>query len=275
MQCKNCGYTLRTDYSFCPDCGARVVRKRITFKNLWFDLIERYFNVDNTFLRTFIHLFIKPAEVIGGYIEGVRKRYMNPISYFTIALTLGGIVLFLMKKDLIEISQMAQFSQGAYDGFNDEVGKNPGMQEGLNLTETLFEYQNLFYILTIPLLVLTSRTVFWNKNKYNFSEHFVINIYGYSHISIVINALYLLFFWNTLAIQIVGVASLFGYIIYFSFAFKRLFDLDWASMLLKLLLFFVVFGILMMILTIGYGIYLLSQPEFLESIKAAKEAKGN
>ena len=63
MNCKNCNSTLRTDYSFCPDCGAKVVRQRITNKSLIYDFLERYFNLDNTFLKTIWHMLIKPEEV--------------------------------------------------------------------------------------------------------------------------------------------------------------------------------------------------------------------
>ncbi|WP_281542620.1 DUF3667 domain-containing protein [Maribacter aestuarii] len=98
MECKNCSNQLRTDYSFCPDCGAKVIRNRLTVKNLWYDATERFFNVDNTFLITFKHLFTKPDEVIAGYINGVRKKYLNPISYFTIAITMGGLFVYLMSE---------------------------------------------------------------------------------------------------------------------------------------------------------------------------------
>ncbi|MDO6470350.1 DUF3667 domain-containing protein [Maribacter sp. 1_MG-2023] len=103
MECKNCHTNLRTDFSYCPDCGAKVIRNRLTVKNLWYDATERFFNIDNTFLITFKHLFTKPDEVIGGYINGVRKKYLNPTSYFTIAITLGGGYLLMY---ILSFSQM-------------------------------------------------------------------------------------------------------------------------------------------------------------------------
>ena len=98
MNCKNCEGSLRTDYSYCSNCGAKVIRNRLTIKNLWYDVTERFFNVDNTFLKTFLHLFSKPEVVVDSYVKGVRKRYLNPIAYFTIALTLSGILLYILKK---------------------------------------------------------------------------------------------------------------------------------------------------------------------------------
>ena len=95
MDCKNCELPLRTDYSFCANCGAKVIRNRLTLKSLWYDFTERFFNLDNTFLKTFKHLFSRPDDVIVGYINGTRKKYLNPVSYFTIALMLGGLFVYI------------------------------------------------------------------------------------------------------------------------------------------------------------------------------------
>ncbi len=94
MTCKNCDARLRTDYLYCPACGAKVIRNRITIKNLWTDFLERYFNLDNTFIRTLVHLTTKPEVVIEGYLQGIRRKYLNPISYMGIAITLSGLIVF-------------------------------------------------------------------------------------------------------------------------------------------------------------------------------------
>ena len=82
MECKNCSNQLSTNSDFCNSCGAKVIRNRLTLKNIFEHIIETFFNYDNKLLRTFIDLFKKPEKVIDGYINGVRKRYVNPISYF-------------------------------------------------------------------------------------------------------------------------------------------------------------------------------------------------
>ncbi|PHR71636.1 MAG: hypothetical protein COA67_06375 [Lutibacter sp.] len=59
---------------------------------------EQFLNYDNKFLQTFIHLFTKPEVVIDGYINGTRKKYVNVISYFAIAITLSGLQMFILNK---------------------------------------------------------------------------------------------------------------------------------------------------------------------------------
>jgi hypothetical protein len=172
VECKNCHTNLRTDYSFCPDCGAKVIRHRITLKNLSFDIFERYFNLDNSFLKTFLHLFSKPEVVLSGYISGTRKKYLNPISYLGIALTLSGITVFLIKK----------FYASNIDFTGGSNNMNPEFAE--KYSEFVFDYSSFMFLIYFPVLALPAYLLF-NKIKYNFSEYIVVFIYIMAHYSIV------------------------------------------------------------------------------------------
>ncbi|MBW8200548.1 DUF3667 domain-containing protein [Muricauda sp. W52] len=172
MTCKNCGDTLRTDFLYCPNCGGKVIRNRITIKNLWTDILERYFNLDNTFVNTFVHLFTKPEVVIEGYIQGLRRKYLNPISYLGIALTLSGVQIFLMSKsidlldfDFYDTEEQIKFQQ--------------------KLMGFIMDYQSLVFILFIPLMAISGWLCF-DEKKYNFAERTIIFMYTLSHYSVVI-----------------------------------------------------------------------------------------
>ncbi len=175
MNCKNCNNTLRTDYSYCPDCGGKVVRQRITNKSLIYDFLERYFNLDNTFLKTIWHMLIKPEEVCGGYISGLRKKYLNPVSMLAISLTASGFILFLMKKlawgniDFSKISYVQTSSGGA------------GTEK---IMASTMEYSSLLFLFYIPVLAFASY-VFFNKKNYNLAEHMVTAIYALTSFSII------------------------------------------------------------------------------------------
>lgn len=172
MQCKNCDNNLRTDFSYCPDCGAKVVRKRITFKNLFYDVIERYLNVDNTFLKTVFHMLTKPQKVTDGYISGIRRKYLNPISYIAIALFVSGISVFIMRKyawDKIDFSVLPGQANGE------------GMQKILDVT---MDYNNLIYLLYVPVIAIGG-VVFFNKKNYNLSEHIIIALYTLATFSLI------------------------------------------------------------------------------------------
>ncbi len=98
MDCKNCHTNLKDTDDFCNTCGAKVVRNRLTIRNLFAHFSEQFLNYDNKFLQTFIHLFTKPEAVIGCYINGTRKKYVNVISYFAIAITISGLQMYILNK---------------------------------------------------------------------------------------------------------------------------------------------------------------------------------
>jgi len=253
MKCKNCELPLRTDYSFCSNCGAKIIRNRLTLKNLWYDISERYFNVNNTFLRTFWHLFTKPDLVIGSYIDGVRKKYLNPISYFGIALTLSGILVFLIKNFFIDAINFEANFQGANPDF---------ANKWKNIT---FDYSSLFFISYLPLITISAFLVF-NKRKFNFTEHFIIAIYVLAHYSIVSFPLSL----TSLIISpenytVFGQVFMIIVFFYFIYTYQRLNKyksgkLIWRSFLfstLLVILFFILI-IAIMLLLFATGVFELS-----------------
>ncbi len=256
MECKNCLDQLRTDYSFCPGCGAKVIRNRITMRNLWYDFTERFFNLDNTFIRTFTSLFTNPKDVVLGYINGTRKKYMNPISYFMIAVTLGGLFFFLQNK----------FFPNAMSYQFELLEKQQEGPTGIFVTDSvlkwqkiLAEYQSIFYMLMIPLISFISKLVFFDKKQLNLSEHFVLNLYGYSQISIIINLLYISFIWNSKAVYYIGIfGAIIGYIGFYSYLLKQVFDLNWKQLLLKILFFLGVGFIIYILFSIAIVIYLIA-----------------
>ncbi|WP_271782917.1 DUF3667 domain-containing protein [Aquimarina algiphila] len=229
--CKNCNQQIET-YNFCPNCGAKKINKRITFKNLLHEFADRFLNLDNSFFRTFLHLFTKPNEVIDGFINGLRKRYINAFSYFAISITITGIYSFLAKNRLAELMNKIFSSLPEEQIASQEIA--------LDFT---FKYQSLLNLLLIPVLALLSRLVFWNYKKYNLTEHFVIYLYAYSHIVAFMTIILLpITFWfdNIFNIMIIQFSI---YIIYITYVLKRLYQINLKRTLIKTLLFFF-FGVI-------------------------------
>lgn len=84
MNCKNCNLELAETSLFCNSCGGKVIKKRLSFKNLCAHFSETFFNYDNKFLVTFLDLFKKPEVIIDSYVQGTRNRYVNPVGFFAI-----------------------------------------------------------------------------------------------------------------------------------------------------------------------------------------------
>ncbi len=234
--CKNCQQPIES-YNFCPDCGAKKITKRITFKNLILDFVDRFLNLDNSFFRTFIHLFTKPEEVIDGYIHGLRKRYINAFGYFAISVTITGFYGFIVKDRIFELTNTAMGSLLSEEALESQMSS-------LDMT---FQYQSILSFILIPILALLSRLVFLNYKKYNLTEHFVIYLYAYSHI---VGVTALLQIPITFLIDNYFIMTFSPFIVYFlyvGYVLKRLYDINLKKILLKTLLF----------LTLLLGSYLL------------------
>ncbi|GAB4164497.1 MAG: hypothetical protein Tsb0033_25850 [Winogradskyella sp.] len=229
MNCKNCYTELDEQDDYCSRCGGKVIRKRLSFKNLFEHLSETFFNYDNKLLRTFVQLFREPEDVIAGYINGVRKRYINPISFFGLSLTISGLSLFIIKKFYIQHLDFAE----KFGGINKEIFDQT--------SSGIFEYNSLFYSFLIPFFAFISWIVFLNK-KYNFTEHIIIYLYSMSMLSV------LLAFATQIVLMLIP-DSYFTFslltwplmFIYHCYILTRIFKLSFGDLLLRSIIFFALF----------------------------------
>jgi len=158
---------------FCPSCGAKTDAGRITFKKLFADVKERFFDLDNTLFRTIKTLTFSPEEVVGIYMDGVRRRFMNPMSYLGVALGLSGILFFILQKIGIEQVMDLEF-----------LGSQSNIPANEKLLDIVMEYQTFIFLMYLPVIAFAGILSF-NSRGYNLPEHFVSAIYTLSHISII------------------------------------------------------------------------------------------
>ena len=239
MECKNCQTSLSDYSSYCSNCGGKVIKNRLTLKNLLAYFTETYFNYDNKFLQTCSKLITTPEDVIGGYISGVRKKYVDPVTFLAISFTLSGIYLFFFKDWLLGIMDFSNIST-FYEN-----------QEKINevFMDFIFDYNSLLYLLIIPGLALISWLVFLNK-KYNFTEHIVIYLYSMSFTSIVSIILTIITAWLSIDYLIFSIVLYVLMFIYHCYLLKRVFKLTAGQLVLKTLLFIPLFFLFYITITI-------------------------
>ncbi|WP_421805499.1 DUF3667 domain-containing protein [Flagellimonas sp.] len=244
MTCKNCDARLRTDYLYCPACGAKVIRNRITIKNLWTDFLERYFNLDNTFIRTVVHLTTTPEVVIEGYLQGIRRKYLNPISYMGIAITLSGLIVFLMVK--------------SGDAMNfDMLNNNVSTRYQEKLMDFILDYQALIFLLYVPMMTIAGWLCF-DKKRYNFAERTIIFMYSLGHYSIIIflpSILLLLFIPEQYVnFSLIAMPLMMAYTTY---VIVRISKSRGVKLIVRLLLFYFILLILYFAFSIALPLFLL------------------
>jgi hypothetical protein len=262
MHCKNCNTILSHKSNFCNVCGAKMIRNRLTIKNLFSDFIETYLNYDNKFLQTFINLFKNPEDVIGGYIGGTRKKYVNVISYFTIAITFTGLEYFLINRFFPNFLDLSYISQKGMENFSNTI---------LN---TIQEYQSFVLMLFVPIYAFMAKMTFFNIKKYNYTELVVIFMYIIAHTSIVGTLIIIPSAFFELKMGYLSPFVLIFQILYSAYCLKRLYNLSLTGIILRTLLFLIVLFVvyIVSILTVFGALFLIKGPDFFKGFIEAQKA---
>ncbi|HEY6064396.1 MAG TPA: DUF3667 domain-containing protein, partial [Chitinophagaceae bacterium] len=80
--CKNCGEELHGTY--CSHCGQKAREERITFRFIWTEAIHFFTHIEHGFLFTSWSMLVRPGATVKNFIEGKRKPYQSPVSYFLV-----------------------------------------------------------------------------------------------------------------------------------------------------------------------------------------------
>lgn len=259
MECKNCDIQIQSYQNYCSECGAKVIRNRLTFKNIWSEINLYFFNLDNKLFKTLIYLFTKPEEVIVSYIEGTRKKYVDVIQYFAISLTLVGIQVFLMNTFFKEAMNL----DGLYgDSFKDLANQenNPFAPGNMDYS-AINNYQSVIYVLSVPVSAFSTWIAYYiiGDRRYNFTEHIVINLYYSAQIIIVSAVLSILFLvcgGDYLTISVLVSFFTFAYLFYILHrVFKTTLLDSFARFLLIGFIYLLMFLVIIFIVAIGGLIY--------------------
>lgn len=156
-------------HRFCFHCGSRWVNYRLSPVTIVREFSDKYLGSDNVFLVTIFALFRYPEDVINGYIQGQRKRYVNPVNFYLISLTLIGLQFFVLKNFAPELL-----------GY-DQPGTDVVSKTFLNY---MYDYFGLWTTFMLPAYFITGYLVFINLKIYNFSEHVIFYVYAFGLMNI-------------------------------------------------------------------------------------------
>lgn len=102
-QCQNCGTSL-TD-RFCSHCGQDSREFRRSVWGILVQFFETFTELDNTFLRSLGPLLFKPGFLTLKYLEGKRKRYLNPIQMYAFFSFLFFLMVFSFPDFTTEVEE--------------------------------------------------------------------------------------------------------------------------------------------------------------------------
>lgn len=275
MNCKNCATELENDAQFCNYCGAKVIKERITLRELVSLFINDIFGVDSRFFRTLKEMTIHPDRVLNEYLSGVRKRYVNPFAFMAVAVGISLIVFKYYEQDFIDFNSefnkesieqlkvdanidLSQFKNLSQEEFKKKELKKSMAQNQLKFMDGYMDYMlnyyNIMMFLFLPFYAMLSK---WTYRKtHNYGEHIIMNTYiiGLTTFGS------LIFFGLALLInsKIYSFSFLFT-ILYYLFALGKLYKHSFWKHILKLLRFalgLLIIFVIIILISIGVGIVL-------------------
>lgn len=162
--CINCGEEFIGN--FCHSCGQKKDVKRLTMKSVWIDFQKRILGLDNSFLRTFKTLWIAPGVVAKDNIEGNRVKYVGPVGYFFVVITLLVLLISLFGVNWNEFMSESTNPFGL-----EQSEKQSALQE--QMMERIFDNFRVFQFFIIPFMAFSAK-LFFRKSGYNYLEHMVL-----------------------------------------------------------------------------------------------------
>jgi len=94
--CLNCGKPVHDLY--CAHCGQQTHPERINFSFLCRETFHFFTHLDKGFLFTSFQMITHPGSTVKNFIDGKRKNYQSPISYFLFWTTVFVLFLLLIEK---------------------------------------------------------------------------------------------------------------------------------------------------------------------------------
>lgn len=82
IECLNCSQPISTSDNFCSNCGQVNDELPLSIKQFVSEFFAGFFSFDSRFFKTFFPLIFKPGKVSKDYIEGKRRKYVNPFQLY-------------------------------------------------------------------------------------------------------------------------------------------------------------------------------------------------
>ncbi|MDQ7947524.1 MAG: DUF3667 domain-containing protein [Pedobacter sp.] len=86
ITCKNCNYHFNG--KFCNNCGQNAHVGPISFKEIVHEIWHNLTHTDKGYLQLFWYLLIKPGQTIRNYLNGRRKSYFSPLTFYLVTTSL-------------------------------------------------------------------------------------------------------------------------------------------------------------------------------------------
>ncbi len=231
---------MRESDKFCSECSAKVIKNRICFRSILRDIwISARLEA---FVKTLWHLIYKPQVMLKEYIGGTRRKYAYPFAFFMLMMSFSVLFYTIFSEEFLQMttdvglgnSVSAEHISSSEGNIFKAFGYGSDIEFEIEMMQFYVKYYNYLSLILVPFYAFISLFIF--RKPYNYWEQFIINMYLQGMTSI-FGALFLI-------ISVIVGYDLFGYgsvglsFAYYSFVYKKLYNLNWKQLLGKIAKFF-------------------------------------
>ena len=177
VACKNCGNRFQGRY--CNACGEKVYTERDRHvKHILEEVFQSVTNFEGTLFATLRTLLSAPGKISADYVNGVRKRYFKPLSFFLLLVVV--YLLFPRFQGLNMRLQTYASDQYRYTWASIPLIKAKLQKQKIGFAELAQRYDEKSadvaqsgLLLFVPLSVLLLALLFWTSRRLVF-DHFIL-----------------------------------------------------------------------------------------------------
>lgn len=178
-KCLNCGTELAGVYCF--QCGQKVLESsERTFKHFFMQFFGAAFFLESNFLKNLWYLITRPGFLAKEFLEGRRKRYMQPLSLFLLI----NLFYFMINPITdLNLSLREQMNQPHHFSFINKMIDRRLATRDVDFDTYAREYgeqstslSKILIIVHAPIFALFSMLIY-SRKKFFFMDHVTFAVY--------------------------------------------------------------------------------------------------
>lgn len=176
--CKNCELVLQPDYAHCPKCGQKTALHRLSLHDVIHEALHYLTHADKGLFQLIRDLAVKNGKVAREFVEGKRKKYYPPLTFFFLVIAIN---LFVSTKTDTHVNVNIEQKYPEVTKLADPVEKAKWVEvytrreNGVHFINT---NANAISMLSLPVVALIFFLFYWRR-RYNYVEHLVSGMYMY------------------------------------------------------------------------------------------------
>lgn len=183
--CKNCETENPHHYSYCPRCGQKTTLHRLSLHDIVHEAFHYFTHADKGLLQLIRDLAIKKGKVAREFVEGKRKKFYPPLTFFFLVIAIN--VFVSTKTDNHVNVNVEQQYQEELKKITDPVKKERWIEiykrreQGVHFINTNV---NTIAMVSLPIIAF----IFWlffRRSGYNYIEHLVAGMYMFGFFTLV------------------------------------------------------------------------------------------